>query len=95
MSKNRSTIICQSVKVDVVNTAPPTRSEKTREKKLKGAVDAKPQTAAKPRVLCQAENVFSRAATEEGSTGNPDSPTTRCTAHIKFASSAAPHRREV
>ena len=25
-------------------------------------------TAAKPRVLCQAENVFSRAATEEGST---------------------------
>ena len=61
-------------------------------KKLKGTVDAKPQTAAKPRVLCQAENVFSRAATEEGSTGNPDSPTTRCAAHIQFASSAASTR---
>jgi len=45
------------------------------------AQNTKPQTAAEPRFLCQAENGFSYAAIEEGSPGNPDSPTTYCTTH--------------
>jgi hypothetical protein len=42
--------------------------------------------------LCQAENGFSYAAIEEGSPGNPDSPTTYCAAHEIAASSAVPTR---